>query len=34
MEYDREYVRNMSLWLDLQIMLRTVGVVISGRGAY
>ena len=34
MEYDREYVRNMSLWLDLQILLRTVWVVISCRGAY
>jgi exopolysaccharide biosynthesis polyprenyl glycosylphosphotransferase len=34
MEYDREYVRNMSLWLDVQILLRTVWVVISCRGAY
>jgi exopolysaccharide biosynthesis polyprenyl glycosylphosphotransferase len=34
MEYDREYVRNMSLWLDLQILLRTVVVVLSCRGAY
>lgn len=34
MEYDREYVRNISFWLDLQILLRTVWVVISGRGAY
>jgi exopolysaccharide biosynthesis polyprenyl glycosylphosphotransferase len=34
MEYDREYVRNMSLWLDLQILLKTVWVVISCRGAY
>jgi exopolysaccharide biosynthesis polyprenyl glycosylphosphotransferase len=34
MEYDREYVRNMSLKLDLQILLRTVWVVISCRGAY
>jgi len=34
MEYDREYVRNMSLWLDAQILLRTVWVVISCRGAY
>jgi exopolysaccharide biosynthesis polyprenyl glycosylphosphotransferase len=34
MEYDREYVRNMSLWLDLRILLRTVWVVICCRGAY
>jgi exopolysaccharide biosynthesis polyprenyl glycosylphosphotransferase len=34
MEFDREYVRNISLWLDLQILLRTVWVVISCRGAY
>jgi exopolysaccharide biosynthesis polyprenyl glycosylphosphotransferase len=34
MEYDREYVRKMSFWLDLQILLRTVWVVISCRGAY
>jgi exopolysaccharide biosynthesis polyprenyl glycosylphosphotransferase len=34
MEYDREYVRNMSLWLDLKILLRTVGAVLSMRGAY
>lgn len=34
MAYDREYVRNMSFWLDLQILLRTVWVVISCRGAY
>jgi exopolysaccharide biosynthesis polyprenyl glycosylphosphotransferase len=34
MEYDREYVRTMSLWLDVQILLRTVWVVVSCRGAY
>jgi exopolysaccharide biosynthesis polyprenyl glycosylphosphotransferase len=34
MEYDREYVNNMSLWLDLQILVRTVWVVLSCRGAY
>jgi exopolysaccharide biosynthesis polyprenyl glycosylphosphotransferase len=34
MAFDREYVRNMSLSLDLQILLRTVWVVISCRGAY
>ena len=34
MEYDREYVSSMSFWLDLNILMRTVWVVISGRGAY
>ncbi len=34
MEYDREYVRHMSLWLDLSILVRTVGAVLTMRGAY
>jgi lipopolysaccharide/colanic/teichoic acid biosynthesis glycosyltransferase len=34
MEYDREYVRNMSLALDLGILIRTVGAVFTMRGAY
>src|SRR5581483_4576534 len=33
-ELDCEYVRRFSLALDLSILLRTVGVVLSGRGAY
>jgi exopolysaccharide biosynthesis polyprenyl glycosylphosphotransferase len=28
------YVRNYSLWLDLEILARTVLVVVAGRGAY
>jgi len=31
--YDLYYVENMNLLLDLQILARTVGVVISGKGA-
>ena len=31
---DVHYVRHPSLWRDLFILARTVGVVISGRGAY
>jgi len=34
MELDREYIRNMSLWLDLSVLVRTVAVVLSMRGAY
>lgn len=28
------YVRNWSLWLDITILIRTVGVVLARRGAY
>lgn len=31
---DLEYIRTWSLWLDLKILLRTVGVVASGRDAF
>ena len=31
--YDLHYFENMSLLLDLQIMLRTIWVVLSGKGA-
>jgi len=34
MEYDREYVRNLSPWLDLSILVRTVWAVLSCRGAF
>lgn len=30
---DREYIENWSIWLDLKILLKTVIVVIRGRGA-
>ncbi len=33
-EYDFYYINNRSLSLDLMIMLRTIPVVIFGRGAY
>ena len=32
-EMDLWYVRNWSLWYDLVIMLRTVGVVFKQEGA-
>jgi len=33
-EDDLYYVQNYSIWLDLKIIMMTVGVVIKGRGAY
>jgi exopolysaccharide production protein ExoY len=32
-EFDRRYVEQRSLWLDLQILMRTAHVVLSGHGA-
>jgi exopolysaccharide biosynthesis polyprenyl glycosylphosphotransferase len=31
---DMHYIRNWSIWLDLQLLLRTVPVVLRGKGAY
>ncbi|MEO0883498.1 MAG: sugar transferase [Pseudomonadota bacterium] len=33
LEFDFFYVKNMSIWLDLLICLKTVKVMITGRGA-
>lgn len=33
-EQDLYYVENYSLWLDIQILWRTVSVVLRGKGAY
>jgi exopolysaccharide biosynthesis polyprenyl glycosylphosphotransferase len=33
-EDDLYYIQNYSIWLDLRILSRTVGVVLSGTGAY
>lgn len=33
-EWDPYYVTHWSLWLDLQVLFRTVRVVVLGRGAY
>jgi lipopolysaccharide/colanic/teichoic acid biosynthesis glycosyltransferase len=29
-----EYIRNYSIWLDLEILFRAVFVVLKGKGAY
>ncbi len=33
-QLDSWYVRNWSLWLDITLILRTVGGLLGGRGAY
>ena len=33
-EDDLYYIQNYSIWLDLQIILRTLWIVIIGKGAY
>lgn len=33
MRYDLEYIEKHSLWLDLLILLKTIPVVLSGKGA-
>ena len=30
--YDITYTENMSIWLDMKIMLRTIGVLVDGKG--
>lgn len=34
MAFDREYVYGLSIWVDLQILVRTVQAVITCRGAF
>ena len=33
-EYDFYYLRHQSLLLDIEILIRTIPAVLSGRGAY
>jgi len=32
-EYDLYYIKHLSFWLDLSILIRTVGTVLTGNGA-
>lgn len=33
-DYDLYYIQHYSFWLDLVILLKTIGAVVRGRGAY
>lgn len=33
-QLDMYYIRNYTIWLDLQILLRTIPAVLKGKGAY
>lgn len=33
LQYDLYYVKNMSIYLDLLIMLKTVKIILSGKGS-
>jgi len=33
-QLDMRYIRNWSIWLDLQILMSTASIVLKGRGAY
>jgi Undecaprenyl-phosphate galactose phosphotransferase WbaP len=34
LKLDEHYIRNWSLWLDLTILIKTVGAIVSGSGAF
>jgi len=34
MQYDVQYVDHWSIWLDAQLLIKTIPAVISGKGAY
>jgi len=33
-EYDLYYIKNMSVWLDVRIIIETLKIVMLGRGAH
>jgi lipopolysaccharide/colanic/teichoic acid biosynthesis glycosyltransferase len=34
MQLELEYIDNYSIWIDIKIMLQTIGAVINGKGSY
>ena len=34
MKLDLKYVEEQGFWTDLEILFKTVGVVLKGKGAY
>lgn len=34
LKWDTYYIENWSIWLDLKILVKTIGVVLTGKGAY
>ena len=34
LEYDLYYIKNRTIWLDIKIMLKTIMVVLTGKGAW
>ena len=34
LEYDLYYIENRSIWMDIKIILKTIKVVLSGKGAW
>ena len=32
LKYDFYYIENVDIWLDIKIMLTTIGVIVSGKG--
>ncbi len=34
LEYDLYYIENRTIWLDIKIMLKTIMVVLTGKGAW
>jgi lipopolysaccharide/colanic/teichoic acid biosynthesis glycosyltransferase len=31
---DMNYIRNWTIWLDIQLLIRTIPAVLRGKGAY
>jgi len=31
--YDTEYIANWNIWLDIKILFKTIGAVLSGKGS-